>query len=135
MAIDLEGCMVELAAEIGEITGVPVYDHPPSKVARVPAVIVSYPSTIMYNAGGDSRLDRMTVGLVVVVSRKVDRIAHSQLGGFASGAGARSIRERLEDKEDWTLIEGVSVTSAEFDVIEIAGTEYLAVIITVDILG
>lgn len=135
MAIDLVATMVELAAVCGEVTEWPVFDHPPKKVTQVPALIVSYPSNITYNVAGGSGLDRMTVGLVVVVSRTVDRVAHTELGGFASGAGAGSLRVALEDRDEWETIEGISVQGAEFDVITIAGTEYLAVVITADVVG
>lgn len=135
MAIDVVAVMTELAAVAGEITEWPVFDHPPKKVAQVPALIVSYPSTLTYNAAGESGLDRMTVGLVVVVARTVDRVSHKELGQFSSGVGPGSLRVALEDKEDWTTIEGISVQGAEFDVITIGGTEYLAVVITADMVG
>lgn len=132
--IDVAAAMAELGARLRTIADLPVYDYPPKKVAQVPAAIVSYPSQIMFDAAGHRALDTMIVGIVVVVARLVDRVAHSELGGFASGTGPRSVKAVLESGE-YSAIDALIVQSGEFDVITIGGTEYLAVVLTVDVKG
>lgn len=132
--MDVDAVIVELAARLRTITGLEVFDEIPGKIAKTPAAIVAWPESIMFDAGGRRSTDTLMIPIVVCLTRNVPRVGRRELGGFASGRGARSIKTVLEGGV-YTTLRGIIVGDGLFDVVTIGGTEYIAVVFTANVKG
>lgn len=131
--MDLAAVMDEVAAHLKPIDGLRVYAYPPDDVTP-PAAVVAYPDTLTYDATYGRGTDRMSVPVVVLVGKVSDRASRDRLAVYADGSGERSFKAALE-VEDYTTCDFVRVESAEFDVMRMAGVDYLAATFTLDIAG
>lgn len=132
--MDVEAVMVELGARLRTIDGLTVWDTVPEKLTATPAAIVALPESIQFDAGGRRSTDTLMIPIVVCFARRVPRVGRRELGAFASGRGARSVKQVIESGVYATL-RGVIVREGLFDVVSIGGTEYLAVVFTADVKG
>jgi hypothetical protein len=132
MKLDL--VMDEVAAALGQITGLRMFAYPPPTVVP-PAGIVSYPERIDYDQTYGRGMDRI-VGLpvVLVVGKAVDRAARDTAARWAAGSGAGSVKAVLE-AATYTTCDVLTVTSCSFDVVTIAGVDYIAAMFSLDIAG
>lgn len=135
--MNLADVMQEVADELDTITGLRCFGYPPDKITP-PAAIVTYPEDYTYDAAYGRGMDRLTVPVVVVVGKVSDRQAVKDLGKYADGSGAASVKAVLDAKttaHGWTKCGEVVVKRAVFDLVTIAGSPYLAATFTLDITG
>lgn len=125
--------MDELGDQLDTIDGLRVYRCPPSSVS-VPAAVVSYPEHIDFDASYARGSDDLTLPVVLVVGRPSDRGARSAIAGYCAGSGASSIKAVLE-AGTYTAFDSLRVTSAQFDVVTVGTTDYLAATFEVRITG
>lgn len=127
--------MDELAARIRQAPSLAgrTYAWPPGTVTP-PAAIVPYPDRIDFDQTYGRGVDRMTGSFVIVVGRPTDRQTRDQLTKYVDGIGAESMKV-LVDGGVYTSCDSVSITAAEFDVVTIGSTDYLAAIFGIDIIG
>ena len=71
---------------------------------------------------------------MIVVGRPTDRRTRDLLAAYVAGTGARSIKAVLESGT-YTAFQTVRVASADFDVVSIAATDYLAAMFSIEITG
>ncbi|GAA2355328.1 hypothetical protein Cme02nite_69380 [Catellatospora methionotrophica] len=132
--MDLNAVMDELGARLNTISGLRVSDFPPPTVTP-PAGIVSYPDRVEFDAtygrGVDVILD---LPIVIVEGKATDRGARDRISAYAAGSGTRSVKQVIESGT-YTSFDEVRVKSAEFDVITIAGIDYISVLFRLDIGG
>jgi hypothetical protein len=132
--MDLNLVMDELGARLDSITGLRVFDYPPPTITA-PAGVISYPDRIEFDAtygrGVDVILD---LALVIVEGKANDRGARDRISAYAAGSGARSVKAVIESGT-YTSFDEVRVKSAEFDVVTIAGIDYISVLFRLDIGG
>jgi hypothetical protein len=127
--MDLNAVMDDVATKLGTLTGLNVFAYPPPTITP-PAVIVSYPERVEYDQTYGRGLTRVS-GLPVVVleGKATDRSARKRIAAYVSDQGAKSVKLVLEDtaSESW---DDLTVASADFDVITIAGVDYIAALFT-----
>jgi hypothetical protein len=125
--------MDELAASLDTIAGLRVFAYPPAKVTP-PAAIVTYPDELIFDATYGRGMDRITLPIIVVVGKASDRAARDVLTAYCAGAGASSVKAVIEGGT-YTAFHTVRVTRAEFDVVRIAGADYIAGMFDLDVAG
>lgn len=132
----LTDVMDDVARRLATIQGLRAYEFPPDKV-DVPAAVVSYPDSYTYDGTYRRGADRMTLPVVTVVGRANDRAARDLISVYVDGDGPQSLKRVLESKDlpAYTAFHSVRVTSVEFDVVTIAGVDYVAALFDLDILG
>lgn len=132
--MDLGDVMDQVADRLDSITGLRVYPYPPDTVAP-PAAIVTYPESIDYDATYARGMDRIPdLRVIVLVGRVSDRASRDAISVYADGSGTQSVKAVVE-AGTYTAFDSVRVTGAEFDVISMAGVEYLAATFHLDIAG
>lgn len=132
--VDLQAVSEELRQALGLIAGLRTPAWGVENI-QAPAAIVALPESVdfdeTYGRGKDRYPD---LPIVVLVGKADTRAAFKNLAGYAAGSGAKSVKAALE-AYPYTALESVRVTSADFDTPTYAGTEYLAVIFHLDIIG
>lgn len=131
--MNLADVMDEIAARLDTIAGLRVHGHPPDKITP-PAAVVTYPDTYNYDQTYARGMDRLDLPVVVLVGKVSARASRDDLARFADGSGAASVKAVLE-AGTYTAFDTVRVTGAEFDVIAMAGVEYLGATFRLDIAG
>lgn len=134
--MDLAAVMDELGDRLATISGLRVHRWPPDNISP-PAAIVSYPDSYEFDATFSRGTDRVEIPVVVVVGKVSERAARARLSGYIAGSGPRAVKQVLEraggPPQPYTAIDSLRVTRVDFDVVTIAGTDYLAATFTVDI--
>lgn len=131
--MDLAAVMDEVGDRLDTITGLRVYRYPPDNV-QVPAAVVTYPESYMYDETYGRGTDRMTLPVVVMVGKVSDRKSRDRLAAYVNGSGASSVKAVVE-AGDPTSYDTARVEKAEFDIVQMAGVDYVAATITIDIIG
>lgn len=131
--MNLASVMDEVATKLGTITGLRVFAYPPPAVTP-PAAVVSYPDSYTYDETYGRGMDRLMLPVVVVVGKATDRTARDAIATYVNGSGTGSVKAGLETGP-YTAFHTLRVVSVEFDVVTIAGTEYLAGLFDLDITG
>lgn len=109
--------------------------HPyPADTVHPPAAVVAWPERYLFDETYGRGSDRLTLPLVVVVSRVPDRAARDQLSKFCDGAGPSSVKAAVEAGTA-AAFDSVRVTGIEFDVVQIGENDYLAATFMLDIFG
>ena len=111
--------------------GINAFDYPVGRV-NAPAVVLSYPERIDYHGAYQGGMQRLTIPLVVVVARANEESAADLLGELCATEGDKSIMMIVENAS-YTALDAVTVTSVDFDVVEIAGASYVAALFTLDV--
>ena len=132
--MNLARVMTEIGRRLEAMDGIRVFDYPPGSVVP-PAGVVSYPDKINYDQTYQRGMDTISGLTVVLVSGKAtDRTARDLMGEWTAGEGRNSVKQVLE-ATGYLSCDEVSVIDADFDVISIAGVEYLAATFSVDVAG
>lgn len=137
MAVDVVPVMREIAVQLATIEGLQVYDRPVSRITATPAAIVWTPERVTFDRTARRSKDSLRVPIFVVLSR-TDHAAIDKLGPYASGVGERSIKTVLEGPADsgaYEYISGLIVEGGEYVPATFAGVEYLAVVLTANVLA
>jgi hypothetical protein len=129
----LDDVMDQVATQLDTISGLRVTAFPADSVSP-PAAIVSYPGTYTYDETYGRGMDRLSLPVVVVVGKPYDRSTRDNLAGYCDGSGSSSVKAVLESGT-YTAFSTVRVESVEFDVLTIAGTDFMAALFTLDIAG
>lgn len=132
--MDLGAVMDELGDRLDTITGLRVYRYPPDNI-QPPAAVVTYPGTITYDETMRRGMDRYPdLTVVAMVGKVSDRASRDAVSVYANGAGEKSVKAVL-DGDGYQSCDSVRVTGVEFDIVSMAGVEYLAATFTLDIAG
>jgi len=133
--MNLGDVMQELADRLDTIPGLRVHAYPPDKITP-PAAVVTYPDAIDYDSTYARGGDRLTLPVVLLVGRLSARASRAHIARFADGSGAASVKAVLEAASPaYTKFDSVRVVRAVFNVIAVAGVEYLAATFTLDVFG
>ena len=131
--MDLGDVMDQVSDRIDTITGLRCFPYPPDSITP-PAGIVSYPEELAFDATYDRGADSMLLPLIVAVGKVHDRVTRDRVAAYCAGSGASSIKAVVESGT-YTAFDTVRVGRAEFDVVRIGGTDYLAALFDLDIIG
>ncbi len=132
--MNLSAIMDEIGTKLAAISGLRVYDYPPSTISP-PSAYVSYPDSIDYHQtyrSGMSRINQLTV--VVVDGKVTDRSARDRITAWVAESGSKSIKATLEGAT-YTNLYTLVVTNCIFDIVTIAGVDYIAAMFSLDITG
>ena len=126
MSVLIEDILNEIAAKVRAVDGAVAYEWDNDRIATVPAVLVGLPDRVMYRTVYGPRSKKLTVSLVVLVSRANARSAQKTLLPFIENEGDRSVF-RLVDSAftTYTMCDDVTVVECEPDVWINAGVSYL----------
>lgn len=126
----------QLSARLDTIAGLRCFDYPPPSVAgAVPAGIVSYPEAVEFDANYRRAADRIEEWpVLIVVGKATDRTARARIYDYAAGSGAKSVKAVLESGT-YTSFGTLRVTRCTFDVVTIAGVDYISALFSLDIAG
>ena len=130
--MDLGAVMDEVAELLATLTDLRVYAWPVEQ-AQPPAAIVAYPTAYTFDETYNRGMDRMTLPVVVLVGRAVDRTARDKLSSYVDGPA--SVKRTLESGGPYQAFDTVRVGSPDFDIYELAANKYLAAIFDLDITG
>jgi hypothetical protein len=131
--MDLSDVMAELETRVGTVSGIRTASGWPGQI-QPPTAIVTFPEVIEYDQTYGRGMDRMTLFVVVAVSRADNRAGTDKVSALVKGSGAGSVKAALESGTP-TSFHTATVTEANFDTATIAGTSYLTVTFTVEITG
>lgn len=133
--MDLAAVMDQVAARLRLIPTLKsrTFAYPPDKVTP-PAAIVTYPDNLDPHGTYNRGVARMTLPVVVVVGRVTVRTARNELAAYVDDSGPSSVIATLESGS-YTAFDTVTVTGITFDVVTIAGTDYIAALFALDISG
>lgn len=129
----LSDVMDELAARLDTIVGLRVFAFPADNIPA-PAAVVGYPETIAFDVSSSRGVDMMTVPIFLLVGRVTDRTARDVLAPFCDGSGPSSIKAVLAT-QGYVAMSSVRVASADFQVVSVAGVDYLTAVFTVNVHG
>ncbi len=123
-----------LGAAVDNVAGLRVYAYPPDQVAP-PAAVVGLP-VVPFDLTMRGGSDAWEVPVWVIVGKVSDRASRTALCAYVNRSGASSVKAAIEvDKTLGGTCDSVRVTEAQFTTITVAGTEYLAAEITVEVVG
>lgn len=132
--MNLNSVADELTTVLDTIAGLRVFGYPPPTVVP-PAGIVSYPDRVDFDETYGRGMDRIRDWpLVVVVGKATDRMARERIYEYTSATGSNSLKAVLE-AHVWTSLAALRIASVEFDVVSIAGVDYIAALFHLDIAG
>ncbi|GAA2543676.1 hypothetical protein [Pseudonocardia hydrocarbonoxydans] len=129
----VDDVMAALAAAVEVIPGLRVTAYPPDRLVP-PAAWPEWPDAITYDAAMGRGADQITAELRVCVGRVDARSSLTLLADYAAGAGPRSVKAAVESFTT-AAYHSARVTTCQFGVVSVAGTEYLATTFSVDIIG
>lgn len=129
--MNLGAVMDEVAACMRQVAGLHAYAWPPGKV-KAPAAVVNWPTNVNYQISGASW--RITLPLVIAFGRPTAPQTRDKLIAYLNASGPAAVRQ-LVDAYAWTSCDSVTATEADVDVVSVANVEYLAALITLDIIG
>lgn len=122
----------ELSDRLDTIAGLRCFGYPPPTVTP-PAAIVSYPERIVFDETYGRGMDRVEAWpVLIVVGKATDRAARERIYDYAAGSGSKSVKAVLESGT-YTSFDTIRVVDCTFDVVTIAGTDYISALFTVDI--
>lgn len=126
--------MDELAAALATVTGVRVHSHPPESITP-PAGVVSYPAGIAFDQTYQRGMTKFNdLPVVLLAGKAVSRAARDTVTEWSADTGPRSIKRAIEARP-YASCHVVTVTECSFDVVTIAGVDYLAATFMLDIVG
>jgi hypothetical protein len=125
--------MQELAIQLDTITGLRVHAYLADSI-NAPAAVVGLPETYTFDETYGRGMDRITLPVMVLVGKVVDRTVVERLGRYMDGSGSASVKAVLE-AGTYTAFDTCRVVDIVTDVIEVARVEYWAATFNVDIAG
>ncbi len=130
----LTNVMDEQADALRTVADMNVHEYEAEKI-NVPAATIGLPTTINYDKTYGRGMDEWVQEITVFVSQiGGGRVKRDAIAPYADGSGVKSIKTALE-RYEYTSCSFVQVRTAQFDVVSIAGTKYLAVVFTVYVGG
>lgn len=110
------------------------YAWPPGTITP-PAAIVAYPGPGTYDLSYGRGADRTEGSCLILLGRPSERSTRDLLTGYADGSGAESVKAAVDGDGDYASCDSVTVTGWDVDIVSVGGTDYLAAVFTLDIVG
>jgi acetaldehyde dehydrogenase (acetylating) len=122
--------MAAIGTALDTITGLRVYDFPPSS-AQPPFAFVDMPEAIVFDLSMGRGHDRATFPVIVAVANVVDRAAVDAISAYAAASGASSVKAVLDAAAIGT---SRRVESVEFRPVTLASGTYAGAIFQLDVV-
>ena len=130
--MDVAAVMDALGAQLERISGLRVFAYPAPGVVP-PVAMIGWPSAIDYDQAMGRAAWSATFPVLIAVGKGDVRSARDTIGAYLAGKGPDSVRVALDGPT--VAYDEARVTSAHVEPITIAGIEYLAAILDVEIVG
>jgi hypothetical protein len=134
--VDVYAVRLEVSSLLGTMTGLRAASWAQSPVAP-PIALVGWPDVVDFRqtyARGTSRIPDLPA--LVVVGKASLRSAEKALGAFVSETGSKSVPALIEAHAGlWASCDVVTVASVTFPAVSIAGVDYLAAELHLDVTG
>lgn len=132
---DVNAIYAELAAALGEITGLQVFDYPASTV-QPPSGALSYPEEIQYHLQyGDTSIRIAELPIMLVAGKADEQTARITVSGWVSTTGPDSVINALETYTGFDTIDDITIATCNFLVVQIGGIDYVAAEFSAGILA
>jgi hypothetical protein len=131
--MNLAAVMDDLAAALATIPDLRVFPYWADRVTP-PAAVVAWPDPMTFDSTMRRGSDAATFPVLVMVGKVDARSARDQLAKYVDGTGEYSVKAAVESHTA-TAYDVATVATAEFGVISVAATEYLAATFHIDITG
>lgn len=133
--MDLFSVATEVGAALATITPrLRTYPYGTVKV-EAPAAVFTLPDSIDYHQAYGTGAEKVTDAAVLVMVRDgVRRESFKSLAGYVRPTGGASVKAALEAYA-WTTCDTVTVTRVDFDILGMAGADYLTALFHIDIFG
>jgi hypothetical protein len=129
----LDAVMDEIGDVAATIPDLNVYRWPADEITS-PAAMVTYPDSMTFDAAFQRGTDRWRCGLIVAVAKAFDKSTRDQMVRYVAGDGPESIKAAFY-AHDWQACAYARPDRVTFDVLTIAGVEYLAALFDLDVAG
>lgn len=130
----IEDVMDEQGEALDMIDGLRVHPYDEDKITP-PAALIGLPTNKAYDQTNGRGMDQWTHEITILVSKVGGaRVRRDAIAPYANGKGDKSVKLALE-RHKYTSCDIVQVRSAAFDVVTIAGAQYLGVVFTVYVAG
>ena len=130
--MDVSRVMDAIAQNLDSIESLRVFAYPAPGVTP-PAAMVGWPSAIDYDQALARGAWQATFPVLIAVGKGDVRSARDTIGAYLDGKGPDSVRAALDGPT--AAYDAARVTSARVEPITIAGIEYLAAVLDVEIVG
>lgn len=132
--------LYQVATKVGTaLAGVtPTLRRYPYGATRVeaPAAVFTLPDSIDFHQAYGVGASKLTDAAVLVLVRDTNRReSFKTLAGYVAATGAGSVKAALEGYAAGATWDALTVTSVDFDVVTMAGADYLAALFHLDIFG
>lgn len=134
MSATIVDILDEIAAKVRAVPGVVSYEWDVERIATVPAVLVGLPDRAQYRTSYSRRGKKLTISLVVLVSKSNARAAQKKLLPFMENSGPQSVF-LLVDSEftTYATCDDVTVVECTPDIWINAGVPYLGAEFIIDV--
>lgn len=129
----LSDVMDELGDALATIDGLRVFPYWADRITP-PAAVVGWPDPLTYDSTMVRGGDQVELPITVLAGKVDARSARDQLAQYADGSGTASVKAVIEAHTP-SSYDSARVTRAEFSVVPVAGTEYLAATFYIDLTG
>jgi len=133
MGLNIRAVMNELGAILGSIDGLRAFAYPAPNVTP-PAAFVGWPDEIDYDLAMARGAWGAKFPVLVAVGKADVESARDAMSAYLAGDGPLSVRAALDAAEPVSF-DAARVTGAQVRPVTIAGIEYLAAILDVEIIG
>lgn len=122
----------ELSTAASAVDGVTVPARWGERPPRPPMALIEMPDEVVYDAGGTGFVRLPDVPLVIVCGGPTDPAAFRTAARYADTEGPASVKWMMEGYP-YTACSTVRVATASPDVVDLAGTTFLAMIFHIDV--
>ena len=129
--MNIGSVMDEIGVRLATITGLRVFDFPPSSLVP-PAAVVGWPTSIEFDSTADRGSDEATFEVHVLVGMGNDRNARDKLAAYMAGSGSGSIKAAIEGG---AVGDSCRVTGATVSVMTVGSQGFLAATFAVHVTG
>jgi hypothetical protein len=99
-----------------------------------PAAVVGLPSEVVYDGAYQRGMDKVTVPVLLLLSRPYEPDTGDAMGDYLSGAGPRSVKQAVEARS-YRACDTVVVARAGMDIVTVGGIDYLAADFDLEVAG
>lgn len=126
-------CMDSLGSALETIPGLRVFPYYADRVTP-PAAVIGFPDSYDFDTTMRRGSDTIVFPITIVVGKADTRTARDALSAYCDGSGVSSVKVAIDSYASASY-DSATVSSAEFGVVTIAATEYLAAIFDVVVTG
>jgi hypothetical protein len=132
--MNIRDVMTELATALGGVTGLRVFDLPPTTLTP-PAGVIGYPESLDFHPTTGAQVGALVeLPATMIAGRVTDRSARDTASAWADSGAVDAVRAAIE-AGTYASCDTVTVKGCTFETVAIGTVEYLAVTFDLHISG